>query len=541
MPKADSKITVPTYRGYIGTSKDALLIIQLAISGQLPIVSRRPKEKDRSTLAKSGNIYVFIEESSSIRRWTDGINWSPSRILGRFLIYRKLSKNGSSIRMNQMPVTAYEMAGGDKVLKMAKYKSHSLPQPVIDEEFEDGLVKKSISITIKENHEKKTIHLVSYYLCNDVIRGILKSPTSDLNIYQTEISFNLMNALRQSTLGQASFTRRKSDSDSASGLGFVELDGFDDSTIRGFNEKVNGKSNGEKIPPTFNTSLFPSERLAPSSSSSSSSIPTTTMAPSTSMISLGSIPTSLGPVPVPVPGSLLGASEHFPRAHYHQLPDLHAVRVSQKLPYTSEVPYSNTGRYYPVFSHSAPAIGNSNAFTHSVSSTALAPATHYPKSNSITTLPSQLLDSGSSQHHNSFSSSLNSLNSFTGLSNSYTYAHQNNAYSITPNKDKLNNTNSTNNNSNHTVNNNNNNKHNNNHNNNNHNNYSPINYRDHLHHGASSNTLQPHLPPLTTYSQTSLPPLNYTVRQESQFPLPYHKQIQSDATPSSELGLPKSY
>ncbi|ODQ45617.1 hypothetical protein PICMEDRAFT_25676, partial [Pichia membranifaciens NRRL Y-2026] len=82
----------PTYTGYIATSKDALLIFQAVLSGVLTPVHRRPSENERSELVKSGNVFVFIEETSRIKRWTDGISWSPSRILGRFLIYRELSK-----------------------------------------------------------------------------------------------------------------------------------------------------------------------------------------------------------------------------------------------------------------------------------------------------------------------------------------------------------------------------------------------------------------------------------------------------------------
>jgi hypothetical protein len=34
----------------------------------------------------SGSVFVFDEDESGIKRWTDGFFWSPSRILGNFLV-----------------------------------------------------------------------------------------------------------------------------------------------------------------------------------------------------------------------------------------------------------------------------------------------------------------------------------------------------------------------------------------------------------------------------------------------------------------------
>lgn len=41
---------------------------------------------------QSGSVFVFDEHESGIKRWTDGLIWSPSRILGNFLIYRETHK-----------------------------------------------------------------------------------------------------------------------------------------------------------------------------------------------------------------------------------------------------------------------------------------------------------------------------------------------------------------------------------------------------------------------------------------------------------------
>ncbi|KAH6706235.1 Gti1/Pac2 family-domain-containing protein [Leptodontidium sp. MPI-SDFR-AT-0119] len=56
--------------------------------------SPRPSapNRERASLIKSGNVFVYEEDSSGIKRWTDGVPWSPSRILGDFLVYRELER-----------------------------------------------------------------------------------------------------------------------------------------------------------------------------------------------------------------------------------------------------------------------------------------------------------------------------------------------------------------------------------------------------------------------------------------------------------------
>jgi hypothetical protein len=39
-----------------------------------------------------GNVFIYEENASGIKRWTDGVTWSPSRIMGNFLVYRELSE-----------------------------------------------------------------------------------------------------------------------------------------------------------------------------------------------------------------------------------------------------------------------------------------------------------------------------------------------------------------------------------------------------------------------------------------------------------------
>jgi len=77
----------PPFRGHIETTYDALLIFEAARKGIVPRITRRLTEVERSMIG-SGSCFIFDEHESGIKRWTDGLVWSPSRILGNFLVSR---------------------------------------------------------------------------------------------------------------------------------------------------------------------------------------------------------------------------------------------------------------------------------------------------------------------------------------------------------------------------------------------------------------------------------------------------------------------
>ena len=87
-----AKPLVPTFTGFVRNTTDALILFEACLSGKLHYVPRRPHDRERSQLIQSGNIFIYEEKESGIKRWTDGVAWSPSRILGDFLIYRELDK-----------------------------------------------------------------------------------------------------------------------------------------------------------------------------------------------------------------------------------------------------------------------------------------------------------------------------------------------------------------------------------------------------------------------------------------------------------------
>lgn len=126
---AASTWTEPPWSGWIETTGDALLILEAARRGLIPRVTRRLIDSERKMIT-SGSVFVFDEDESGIKRWTDGFFWSPSRILGNFLLYRETDKRGAghrgaASRSDNPPITDEAQYTVDGV----KMEGHSLSRP----------------------------------------------------------------------------------------------------------------------------------------------------------------------------------------------------------------------------------------------------------------------------------------------------------------------------------------------------------------------------------------------------------------------------
>ncbi|KAH3683344.1 hypothetical protein WICPIJ_005667 [Wickerhamomyces pijperi] len=199
----------PTYVGYIGSTKDALLIIQSTLNNQLAPVGRRPHDRERPSLIKSGNVFVFIEERSGIKRWTDGVAWSPSRILGRFLVYRELDKSSKEEETKtEEPASKRKnsvgSASGSRTSSMTDNRS-LVGSLITSYAFkENGLIKKTMSLAVAKSDGSgslETIHLVSYYSAEDVLSGTLLRPIDSPDVKNVQLSPSLWNAVKDSSLG----------------------------------------------------------------------------------------------------------------------------------------------------------------------------------------------------------------------------------------------------------------------------------------------------------------------------------------------------
>ncbi|KAI0121810.1 Gti1/Pac2 family-domain-containing protein [Daldinia grandis] len=197
---------LPTFHGYIASTMDALILFEACLSGRLSHVPRRPHDRERSELIASGNVFMYEEHSSGIKRWTDGVPWSPSRILGNFLLYRELDKpfqpgekkramkrqrtdsmitkptshsRASSVGnyTNAMMDGGAPMPNLDNTASARNDAERALVGSLIDSyQFRpDGLIKKTISVTYNGIQH----HLVSYYSIEDVIQNKLRTPSQD--------------------------------------------------------------------------------------------------------------------------------------------------------------------------------------------------------------------------------------------------------------------------------------------------------------------------------------------------------------------------
>ena len=91
MTSSSSSPDVPPFDGFVETTVHALRLIQAARQGVIPRITRRLNDAERRTMVHSGAVFVFSVEESGIKRWTDGLLWSPSRIVGNFLVSSPLA------------------------------------------------------------------------------------------------------------------------------------------------------------------------------------------------------------------------------------------------------------------------------------------------------------------------------------------------------------------------------------------------------------------------------------------------------------------
>jgi hypothetical protein len=117
--------TEPPWSGWIETTGDALLILEAARRGLIPRVTRRLVDSERKMIT-SGSVFVFDEDESGIKRWTDGFFWSPSRILGNFLLYRETEKRGAGHRGARNDA---EQGGEQSSADVTKSEGQTLSRP----------------------------------------------------------------------------------------------------------------------------------------------------------------------------------------------------------------------------------------------------------------------------------------------------------------------------------------------------------------------------------------------------------------------------
>jgi hypothetical protein len=224
MTKRATGPSKPTFQGFVQDTTDALVLFEAYLSNDIDRVEQRPGKDERSQLAQSGNVFIYEESESGIKRWTDSIAWSPSRVLGDFFIYRELKEPflpGSRRCVNKRKRSINAGEGGlqhgnhdsqlgstiaasvnSSKLPIRTTMESGLPSVEQDEELErsllgsrvdsygfreDGLVKKTMSIKIRGI----THHMVSYYRVKDVKGKLLARPTLNARFASIKIRAEL--------------------------------------------------------------------------------------------------------------------------------------------------------------------------------------------------------------------------------------------------------------------------------------------------------------------------------------------------------------
>ncbi|KAI8842612.1 Gti1/Pac2 family-domain-containing protein [Chytriomyces cf. hyalinus JEL632] len=153
-----------TYFGFIATLEDALLVIEGTINGCLPHFAGTASELNHIPV-RSGTVIVVAESSANVRRWKDGIPWSPSRAFGPFLLYRQIELE-TSATSSSIPHAKYSArrfnsnhAGLEPNYTQKTLKPGTRIAP-------NGLTKRTITLVGSDGGRHR---LVSYYEPNDIV------------------------------------------------------------------------------------------------------------------------------------------------------------------------------------------------------------------------------------------------------------------------------------------------------------------------------------------------------------------------------------
>ncbi|CAE6433919.1 hypothetical protein ACGC1H_001462 [Rhizoctonia solani] len=184
------------------STKDALLIIEAAERGLFPRLVRRLTEQERAQSIYSGSILVYDEFESHIRRFTDTLVWSPSRIIGNYLVYREMkereprptSRAGAALPPQPASARSLVRPRMDSSLEQSEAERKRKEQLYVgslthNERFKpDGLVKRTFSLMTEGKH----IHVICYYTYEDAMADRFLTPSEYPEFANLSISQDLL-------------------------------------------------------------------------------------------------------------------------------------------------------------------------------------------------------------------------------------------------------------------------------------------------------------------------------------------------------------
>ncbi|KAJ1804959.1 Global transcription regulator sge1 [Coemansia sp. RSA 2598] len=130
----------------IQNTRDALTVFEACRQGLLPRVVRRLNDDEKQQI-DDGTVVVFDEKEAKMKRWTDGRLWTPSRILGNFLVYRELEKKLQPNQEGAAEVAKWQSQQKPSAAAYGSNKGVFYPQA-------HGLIKRTISLAVPDNEDE---------------------------------------------------------------------------------------------------------------------------------------------------------------------------------------------------------------------------------------------------------------------------------------------------------------------------------------------------------------------------------------------------
>ncbi|KAG8856035.1 hypothetical protein FRB96_006602 [Tulasnella sp. 330] len=173
----------PTHpRIHIQTAEEAHRLFECVRTGIFRPVIRRLNDAERAMYIRSGSVFVWeeTEEAIGLRRWTDGLMWSASRMREPFLFYESKSRGRSSTNASNSDTSTGERSSMESTCDES-FRSESPSQPPSSlslfltphqsrgprpnyNEVVPGLVKQTYSaIVLPGDGTRRKWHLTAYF------------------------------------------------------------------------------------------------------------------------------------------------------------------------------------------------------------------------------------------------------------------------------------------------------------------------------------------------------------------------------------------
>ncbi|KAJ3383357.1 hypothetical protein HDU84_003641 [Entophlyctis sp. JEL0112] len=149
-----------SYYGFVEDEIDSLILVEAVVARKIAPFAGGPFEIARLSV-RSGSVFVLPENCRYLKRWKDGLQWSPSRSYGQFLLYRQIRKTEDS-------TNAAESAGCSQDINIPgvdpRFAQSSLKEGT--QIMENGLTKRSITVM---GSDSNVYRVISYYNRSDVL------------------------------------------------------------------------------------------------------------------------------------------------------------------------------------------------------------------------------------------------------------------------------------------------------------------------------------------------------------------------------------